>query len=186
MTPGATDDRITNLPPPVAPIPPPTSRRPSLLPRHSLPESLLERIRAKFTCCLCLDTAVRPASLPCGHTTCRACINRLLTTASAACACPACSAPLPLNLPSLGLNATLKNLSELLLPGGCSELRRMGVQDDWVLVVGAGAGCSGGAAWRACRAGAARWVLRTFGCSVVLGSGQQRKTARGITVHSFS
>ncbi|PSC70441.1 E3 ubiquitin-ligase TRIM39-like [Micractinium conductrix] len=86
-----------------------------------LPESLLERIRAKFTCCLCLDTAVRPASLPCGHTTCRACINRLLTTASAACACPACSAPLPLNLPSLGLNATLKNLSELLLPDECAE-----------------------------------------------------------------
>jgi len=94
--------------------PPPTAAL------RRLPEALLERIRDELTCCLCLDLTARPATLPCGHSACRACLDQLFSIGDFddEQRCPSCRAPLPVGMPPLQLSATLKSLAELLLPGG--------------------------------------------------------------------
>lgn len=77
-------------------------------------------MREELTCCLCLDVAARPATLPCGHSACRGCLTELFNIGrdDAERRCPACRELLPASMPPLQLNATLKSLAELLLPGG--------------------------------------------------------------------
>lgn len=126
-------------PPPAATRPPPLPTalsssiahlpfaHPPLLATPSfLPESLLNRIREELACVVCMDLAVRPSTLPCGHTACRKCLNAALSCQGGPAKqhhCPTCRTLLPVGMPALALNTTLKNLAELLLPGGCCCLR---------------------------------------------------------------
>ncbi|PRW44972.1 tripartite motif-containing 7-like isoform X2 [Chlorella sorokiniana] len=89
----------------------------------SLPEDLLTRIREELTCAICFDVATRPATLPCGHSACRRCLNAAVAVAVPADKrrCPVCRAQLPIGLPPLAINSTLKNIAELLLPEECKE-----------------------------------------------------------------
>ncbi|KAL4448439.1 hypothetical protein ABPG75_005658 [Micractinium tetrahymenae] len=102
-------------------------KKPAAEARSDLPEQLLARVKEELTCCLCLDLAARPATLPCGHSACRGCLTELFSIGrpDAQRRCPACRAPLPLGLPPLQLNATLKCLAELLLPEECKERSRV-------------------------------------------------------------
>lgn len=74
-----------------------------------------------------MDLAVRPSTLPCGHTACRSCLNAAFSQGCAAQQkrCPTCRAIVPVGAPALALNTTLKALAELLLPGGCQGGRRV-------------------------------------------------------------
>lgn len=92
----------------------------SILHHSALPEDLLVRVREELTCCLCLDLAARPATLPCGHSACRGCLTELFNMGrpDAERRCPACRAQFSAGTQPLQLNATLKCLAELLLPGG--------------------------------------------------------------------
>ncbi|KAL4457756.1 hypothetical protein ABPG75_012621 [Micractinium tetrahymenae] len=90
----------------------------------SLPPALLDRIREELTCCVCLDLAARPASLPCGHNACRRCLDAMFASAPQNERCPNCRAPLPPGMPALEINASLKNLVEMLWPDECRERSR--------------------------------------------------------------
>ncbi|KAL4443020.1 hypothetical protein ABPG77_008511 [Micractinium sp. CCAP 211/92] len=77
----------------------------------------LDRIREELTCCVCLELAIRPATLPCGHNACRRCLDALFASAPQNERCPNCRAPVPADMPALATNASLKNLAEMLWPG---------------------------------------------------------------------
>ena len=79
----------------------------------------------------------------------RRCLNAALAVAAPADKrrCPTCRAQLPIGLPPLALNSTLKNIAELLLPGGC----RVQGEGPGGTAAGWAAGGSGDGGWR--------WVL---------------------------
>lgn len=75
----------------------------------------------ELQCAVCLGTLARPASLPCGHSFCRACLRAGLARAAAgaggAFCCPACRADVPEGF-SPKVNVALRRVVELVGKGG--------------------------------------------------------------------
>ena len=74
----------------------------------------------ELQCAVCLGTLARPASLPCGHSFCRACLRAGLARAAGsgvAFCCPACRADVPEGF-SPKVNVTLRRVVELAARGG--------------------------------------------------------------------
>lgn len=98
---------------------------------HSLLAAVPRDAAAASACppqrCSCLPCSLdppphsrrSPATLPCGHTGCRRCLNAALAHGSptAVKKCPCCRAALPIGMPPLAVNMALKAVVEALLPG---------------------------------------------------------------------
>lgn len=71
---------------------------------------------APSICAPLQSTPPPPAPLP---LLCRGCLNTAFAVGAGERRCPTCRAPLPVGVPALAVNTSLKALAELLLPGGC-------------------------------------------------------------------
>ncbi|XP_041724280.1 E3 ubiquitin-protein ligase TRIM39 isoform X1 [Coregonus clupeaformis] len=93
----------------------------------------------QFQCSICLDIFINPASTPCGHSFCMACIGRYWDGAKL-CQCPLCKETFK-KRPDLQINRTLREITEQFKSmSGVSRLD----SGRWRGVLGAGDGGGGG------------------------------------------
>ena len=59
-----------------------------------------------YTCCVCLNVLKDPVTLPCGHTHCLSCVEKVASTGRRA--CPICREVMPAVLPNV--NVVLRNV----------------------------------------------------------------------------
>ncbi|KAI1888365.1 hypothetical protein AGOR_G00184270 [Albula goreensis] len=73
--------------------------------------------REQLQCSICLEVFTNPASTPCGHSFCMACIGRYWDS-NRVCQCPLCKETFT-KRPYLHINCTLKDITEMfkVLPG---------------------------------------------------------------------
>ncbi|XP_042185341.1 E3 ubiquitin-protein ligase TRIM39 isoform X1 [Oncorhynchus tshawytscha] len=93
----------------------------------------------QFQCSICLDIFINPASTPCGHSFCMACIGRHWDGAKL-CQCPLCKETFK-KRPDLQINRTLREITEQFK--AMSGASRLG-SGTWRGVLGAGGGGGGG------------------------------------------
>ncbi|XP_070296637.1 E3 ubiquitin-protein ligase TRIM65 [Salvelinus sp. IW2-2015] len=93
----------------------------------------------QFQCSICLDIFINPASTPCGHSFCMACIGRYWDGAKL-CQCPLCKETFK-KRPDLQINRTLREITEQFK--SMSGVSRLG-SGRWRDVLGAGGGGGGG------------------------------------------
>nr|XP_046176397.1 zinc finger protein RFP-like [Oncorhynchus gorbuscha] len=87
----------------------------------------------QFQCSICLDIFINPASTPCGHSFCMACIGRHWDGAKL-CQCPLCKETFK-KRPDLQINRTLREITEQFK--SMSGVSRLG-SGTWRGVLGAG------------------------------------------------
>lgn len=78
-----------------------------------------------LSCGLCQNLLVEPITLSCGHTFCRGCINRKTMTKET-CSNSCCEIPLSSVESNLITNIALRDIIELLKPGGSMYIEQIG------------------------------------------------------------